>query len=179
MQASDVPRSFRTIGRPSASTLFRPGGLHERTRQQHFSGGAIEHVEQAVAIGGHDHLGRSLLQRNRREHRHLRRIPIVQIVRRELIVPAQLARVDVERDERARVQVVALAILSVVRGIRIARAIEHEIQIGVVAPRHPHTATALGHRFSRRPRFAAGLSRRRHGVETPLAVAGSARCRRR
>ena len=89
---------------------------------------------------------RPLLQRHGREHWHLCRIPVVQIVRRELIVPAQLAGVGVERHERACIEVVALAVLSVVRGIRIARAVEHEIQLGIVAAGHPDTAAALRHR---------------------------------
>ena len=102
--------------------LARPGRRHERLPQQQLAGLAVEHVEEAVAVGDHDHFPRAALPVDVRLHRHVVRVPVVGVVRRELIVPAQPAGVGVERDEGIRVEVVSQPVVAVVVGVRVAGA---------------------------------------------------------
>ena len=90
---------------PLAHVSFCTNGRAE----QHLSIRAIEHVEEAVAIRLQQQLARLALEHRVDEHRRLLRVPVPQIVRRELIVPAQLSGFRVEREDRIRVEVVALA----------------------------------------------------------------------
>jgi hypothetical protein len=78
-----------SIGRPLAVDLLGPRRLDERLGDDHFAGDAIDGVEEAVAVGEHHDLARLAVDRQLAEHRHLRRIPVVHVVRRELIVPAR------------------------------------------------------------------------------------------
>ena len=71
----------RHNGAPISAHPRCPGCLHERAREQHFSCGAIEDIEQAIAIGLHDDLRHPLLQLHGGKHWNLGRIPVVQIVR--------------------------------------------------------------------------------------------------
>ena len=70
---------------------------------------AIDGEEVAVARGGRDQLARPAVDHAVDEDRRLRRVPVVRVVRRRLVVPRHLAGIDVDRDERAREEVVALA----------------------------------------------------------------------
>ena len=116
------------LDRPAVGAdLLRPGLVHERLGVKELAVGAIEHVEEAVAIGHHHDLARLAGDREVGEHRNLVRVPVVRVVRRELEVPLQRAGVGVERDERARVEVVALAIVAVEIGVRIAGAPVDEV----------------------------------------------------
>ena len=81
-----------------------------------FAVGAIERVVEAVAIGEHHDLAGLAANRQVREDRHFGRIPVVHVVRRELVMPFQLAGVGIERDERIAIEVVALAAVAVVIG---------------------------------------------------------------
>ena len=76
------------------------------------------------------------------EHRHLGRVPVVDVVRRELVMPAQPARVGFERDERRGVEIVAFARVAVVVGSRISRAEEDEVLLRIVGAGDPNRAAA-------------------------------------
>ena len=67
-----------------------------------FPGDAIDRVEEPVAVGEHHDLARLPVDGELSKHGHLRRIPVVDVVRRELVVPLQLAGVGIERDDRRR-----------------------------------------------------------------------------
>jgi len=73
-----------------------------------------------------------------------------------LEIPPELSGVGVEGQKRARVEVVALAIVSVIIGIRIARAIVDEIQRWIVTT-VTHAARHRARQPRRSPRIAAGL----------------------
>ena len=155
-----------------AADLLGPGRLDERLRDDHLSGDAIDRVEEAVAVREHHDLARLAVDRQIAEHRHLRRVPVVDVVRGELVVPLQLAGVRVERDERRGEEVVAFAIGAVVVGARVAGAIEDEILLGIVGPGHPDRSSAAQVRVTLRPGVAALFSRPGHGVEPPHLLAG-------
>ena len=72
------------------------------------AGHAIEHEVIAVAGRLHHQLAGPAVELPIEEHRRLRGVPVVRVVWRGRVVPRQLARVDVDRDEGAGVQVVAL-----------------------------------------------------------------------
>ena len=93
------------------------------------------------------------------------------VVRRELVVPAQPAGVDVERDHRIAVEVVALAALAVVIRSGIAGAEVGEVQLGIVRRGDPDARSAARPRITR-PRVVARLARPRNREEPPGALAG-------
>src|SRR4026207_926453 len=88
----------------------------------------------------------------------LRRVPVVHIVRGELVVPAELAGVSIERDERSGVQVVAQAALAVIVRARIAGAAEQKNQLRT-GPAGDPCARAPGLPGIARPRLVARLAR--------------------
>ena len=69
--------------------------------------GAIERVEESVAREMADDLARLAVDGKVVEHVHADLVVVPRIVRRVLEIPGQLARVDVQRDDGVRVQVVA------------------------------------------------------------------------
>ena len=89
-------------GRPFASKPSIQFTFTYGLPEQELAGRAIEHVHQAVAIRPQHHLARLPAERDVGEHRHLRRVVVELVVRRELVMPLQLARIGVERDARCR-----------------------------------------------------------------------------
>ena len=81
------------------------------------------------------------------------------VVRRELKVPPDLAGVGVERNHRRGVEVVPFAHLAEVVGAGVARSIEHEVLFGVIGTGHPdRSAAALVRIGTLRPCVSAGSS---------------------
>ena len=75
--------------------------------------------------------------------RRLLRVPVLQIVRRVLKVPLQLAGRGVKRQHRVRVQVVALPLPPVVVGARVAGGPVQRVKIGVVGAGEPRGRAAV------------------------------------
>ena len=88
--------------------LPRPGRVAEGLADEQLAGHAVEHVEEAVAVRHHHDLARLAGDGEVGEHRHVGRIPVVRVVRRELERPLQRAGVGVERDDRRGVEIVPL-----------------------------------------------------------------------
>ena len=112
----------RQQNRPAVlSDPARPGQLlDEGFGQQELARQPVEDIEEAVAIAVEQELARPAAKLDVDEHRRLGRVPVVQVVRRELEMPLQFARVRVEREDGIRVQVVALPLVAVVVGTGIA-----------------------------------------------------------
>ena len=88
-------------------------------------------------------------------------------------MPDYLAGVDVERDERAGVEVVARAPLAGVARRRVAGADDVELRLRIVGTGNPGLAAAVARRVEARPRVQAGIAGvHRHGVGLPLQLAG-------
>ena len=96
--------------RPTSGILDRPTVLiqpespillDEVFAHQKFAGGAIQDVEEAVAIGPEHHFALLALPVDIGEDRNLRRIPVVFIARRELEIPFQLSGVRIESDTQS------------------------------------------------------------------------------
>src|SRR5436190_22305206 len=85
-------------------------------------------------------------------------------------MPARLAGLDVDRDERARIEIVALARIAVPVGTRIARAPVEQLQRRIVRAGEPRRAAAV-HPAVAGPRLAARLAGRRYRPEAPPRLA--------
>ena len=83
------------------------------------------------------------LERGINQQQRLLRIPIPQIVRRELKVPAKLARLRVERDNRVGIQVVSLTAAAIGVGIRVSRGPEERPRLRIVAAGQPRRTATL------------------------------------
>ena len=79
------------------------------------------HREQRKIVEAAEHIGLNRL------HRHMRGVPVVNVMRRELIMPPQLAGVGIDRQQGTGVEIVAVPIVAVVIGIWIARAVEDKV----------------------------------------------------
>ncbi len=126
----------------------------------------------AVARGLRDQLALLPVHLVVDQHGGLRRVPVVRVVRRGLEVPGHLARVGVDRDDRAGKEVVAGPVLVRDDRLRVAGGDEDEVQLRVVGDRLPGHAAAVGRHLCVRPGFRARLALLlRHGVEAPLHLA--------
>ena len=105
------------------------------------------------------------------QHGDLGRVVIHRVVRRELVIPFQLAGVGVERDHAIAIEVVAEADVAIGVRRRIADAPEGEVGVGVVSADVPDGRAAGLPRIAR-PGFMARLARPGDGVEAPGFLAG-------
>ena len=145
----------------------RPGLSAELRAVEEFAGGAVQHVVKAVAVGDHHKL--SIVGVH--QHGHVSGIPIVEVVRRELKVPAQLAGVGIKRDQRAGVQIVAFACVAIVIGTGISGSPVDDVEGGIVCAGNP------GRRAARLPTlalpgFVSSLAGAGHSPEAPQAAPG-------
>ena len=95
--------------------------LHEGGGLQQVAAGPIQDVEEAVAVRVQQQAARLAAPRRVHQDRRLLRVPIPDVVRRVLEVPLETARRGIERQNRIRVQVVALPLAPVVVGTRDCR----------------------------------------------------------
>ena len=92
-------------------------------------------------------------------------------MRRELVIPLELAGLGFERQDRIGVEIVAFALAAVEIGTGIADRPEHGVERRVVGAGHPGRAGAMLDVFAL-PGFRAGLAGQRHGPESPDFLAG-------
>ncbi len=78
----------------------RPGLLDERLAQQELSGGSVQHVEEAVAVGPQHHFAWFALPVDIREYGNLGGVPVILVAGRELEIPLQLTGVGIQRHHR-------------------------------------------------------------------------------
>ena len=78
---------------------------------------------------------------------------------------------EIQREQRAGIEVVAGADVAVVVRTRIARAPVEQVQLRIVGAGQPRRRAAVLPRVAA-PRVRARLTRRRHGPEAPRALAG-------
>src|ERR1041384_34563 len=105
------------------------------------------------------------------QHGRLCRVPIVQIVRSVLEVPAELAAERIERQHRIGVQIVAFALVAVIVRAWIAGSPEKLVGLGIISTREPCGSAAMLDRLAG-PSFRQRLTRRGNCPETPDALAG-------
>ena len=86
-------------------------------------------------------------------------------------MPAQRARVGVDREQRTGIEVVAFAIVAVVVGIWIAGAVIEQVELRVITSGDPRRSAAACGYIGIRPRLAAQLAGIRNRIEAPDAPA--------
>ena len=108
-------------------------------RRNEFARGAVEDVQEAVAVELHRHLAHLAVHLQLGEDQLPAGVVVVRVVRRELVVPDDLAGLRPQREHRGGVEVVARAAL---RGPRrgIADAPVHEIELRIIGPGDPRRA---------------------------------------
>src|SRR6266850_6134233 len=136
---------------------------------------AIECSEHAGLARGGDQIPRATADRLPEEWRNLGQVPIVRVAGQELIVPAQLAGADVERDEGIGIEIPPRPEMTgeVGGGVR-----DRDVQLllrGIERERSPDRPTALGETHGILPGLRTRFTWTRHGVEPPdrLAVGES------
>ena len=150
-----------------------PIHLDKRFAEQELSGCAIEHVEEPIAVCPKHDFARTALPLHIRKHGNLGGVVVELVVRRELVVPLQLAGIGVERDHGAAVQIVAIAFVAVPVWSWISNTPIGEIQIRIVGTRDPNRGAAMFPRVSvRRPGLVSGFTGTRNGVEAPNFLPG-------
>src|SRR6516164_3571132 len=148
-------------------------GLREAARDESLPRLPIEGEIVAISAGGQDHLARAAPPEiTVDEHRRLRGIPIVRVVWRGLVVPGHLAGIDVDRNDGARVEIVARPAGPVrVCRSRIAGPKDVEACFRIVDARQPWMASAVPGGIEALPRLEPGIAgSHRHRVERPLEV---------
>src|SRR6266853_966642 len=99
------------------------------------------------------------------------RIPIIDVVRRELKMPPELAGVAIQSDQRTGIEIVALAPVAVVVGPGIAGSPIHKVELGIVGAGDPRRRAARLPTLAL-PRFMSRLTRTGNRPEAPHAAAG-------
>ena len=141
--AVGVCPSFST-GRPSAPisrahVSFLTNGLASRSAPV----GAIEHVEETVAVRVQEQLAGLPVPVRIDEHGRLLRIPVPEVVRRVLEVPLEPSSRGIQREDRVGVEIVAVPLAAVVVGTRIARRPVERLERRIVGARQPRGAAAM------------------------------------
>ena len=98
--------------KPLVQFIFPDEGLGH----QEFAVVPVEHVKEAVAIGLEQQLARPATIVGVHQDHWFGRIPVVQIMRRELVIPFQFAGLDVQRDHAIGIEVGAAALVPSVAG---------------------------------------------------------------
>ena len=160
----------------------RPTHFHERLGGDEFAGDTVQHIEETVLRRLHDHLAHAAVDVEIEQHQLLHVVEIPVVVGNGLVVPLELAGGEVDREDRARVQIVETRSAAKLLHPRfgVAGANVDEVRFGIVRESVPHggaaavlpEVTAPGFRRLAQ-RFAfVGLRRvARHGIEAPLQFA--------
>ena len=156
----------------SDGTAFRvfgvaPGLLTVGVGGDEFAGGAIQHIEETVAVG----LQNEVLAAGIHEDGDLGCVPVVLVVFGELKIPVELAGIGIQGEQRVAVEVVTGAAFAAIGRGRIAGGPEDLVGSGVVGAGVPcrRAADFPGVCF---PGIVAGLAGTGDGVEAPAALAG-------
>ena len=133
---------------------------------------AIEHEQEAVLRRLRDDFARAAAVADRQQLRRLRQVVVPKIVVHELLMPEPAAGARVERDERVREEIVALAIAAEEVVARGAERDEDDAVLFVDGHLAP-VVDAAGRRLGAlRPRVVTELALVRDAVEDPLELAG-------
>src|ERR1700676_690040 len=101
----------------------------------------------------------------------MRGVPVVNVVRSKLEIPAQLPSIGIERHQRAGIEIVAISIIAVIIRVRISGAVVHEVQCWIITSGHPCGPSAALRDVDTGPGLAAGITGHGNRVEMPEAFA--------
>src|SRR5579864_1443342 len=117
--------------------------LHERSRVQKSSIGPVENIEKAIPVGLYQQASPRAALLRIHQDRGFIRIVVVQIVRRELEVPFQFARIGVESQHASRIKIVAGAGVSHKVRRRITGCPIQSIEFRIIGTGHPGRPTSV------------------------------------
>ena len=143
-----------------------PRHLREGFAEEEFAREPVQHIEEAVPVGGHHDFARLALPLQIRQNRDLRGIEIEFVVRRELEMPFQLSRVGIHRDEGTGVEVIARPHIAVPVGARIPDSPIDQVRFRIVRAGGPDGSPAMPPGIAA-PAVMARLTRLRNGMEAP------------
>src|SRR4029079_10786998 len=107
------------------------------------TGRAVEHIEHAIAVRPHHYFAGAAVQFDVGENGNLGRIPIEFVVRRELVMPFELAGVGIDGDDGGAIEVVSKAVVAVIVGTRVASAPHREVRLGIIGTGNPDGGSAV------------------------------------
>ena len=137
-----------------------------------FAGGAIEHVQEAVAVGMHQHFVHLPIDTNVGEDVFVDAVVVVHVARRPLIVPDDLAGFGLHCDHRRDIQVVARPHMWRPRA-GVAGAPVDEVEFRIIRAGHPGARAATQIMIAVfGPGVTARFARRGGGVRAPQSFAG-------
>ena len=139
--------------------------LHE------LAGDPIDHIKHSAAVRPQHDLAGAALPIDVGEDWNLGRIPIELVMRRELVIPLELARIRVESDHRAAIEIVTEPGIAIPVGTGVAGSPVRQVQIGVIGTGHPNGGAAV-HPGITAPGFMTGLARAGNRVESSNFFSG-------
>ena len=137
-----------------------------------FAVGAIEHIEETVAIGVEEKFARFAVEIGVEEDGDFGGVPIVEIEGSELEIPLEFAGVGIEGDDGIGIKIFAFAFGAVVGGSGIAGGPVEKIELGIVCAGDPGGSAAAGSGIGTGPGITAGFAGSGDRVEAPGEFAG-------
>src|SRR5262249_3060796 len=120
-----------------------PSLIDEGSGEQVLARGAVEDKEKGIAAGLREKFPRLAFELSIEQNGSFDRVPVVDVVRRRLKGPDKFARVRIERNDGASVEIVAGPIGACQHRIGIAGAPIKKIEVGIVSSGHPGHAAAV------------------------------------
>ena len=117
--------------------------LGERISLHQLAVGAVEHERVAAFVHVHEQFPHPAVDLAIEQLKFRIDVPVPYVVRNFLVIPLQRAGLQIERDNRAGVEIAALAIVTVKGGPRIAHAEIQHVEIGIVGAGRPHGSGAV------------------------------------
>src|ERR1700677_4649812 len=108
-------------------------------------GDAIENEEVSIPAGVKQKFARFSLEFAVDDHRGLRRVPVVRVMRRRLEIPGELTRIHIESHDGGGIEVVAFARRAGKGRSWVGRSEVVEMQLRIVASRKPRAPASVPH----------------------------------
>src|SRR5262249_1070734 len=148
--------------------------VHVGSGAQEFACGAIEDVEKSVAIRVQQQLAHAAVKGHVDQHGPALRVPVMRVVRCELEMPFELSGLEIERDNRAGVKIVAAPSASVEIRPGISGGPVEQVQIRIEGSAEPGSpATPLNRKIA--PGLRARIALGGNGIKAPELLAGRSR----
>src|SRR5262249_31212115 len=142
-----------------------PGDLDKRVGPQQGAIGAVDDIEEAIAVGLHDDLADLAIDCKVGLYQLVDPIIIVRVIWRELIVPDNLAGFGPEGEHRGAIEIVPLAELGIPRAA-VARAPIDQVKVRIVGASQPGRPATMLPGIAR-PGVATRLTGSRNSVAAP------------
>ena len=143
-----------------------PSLFRIRSALQKFAGGTVQQVIEGIPVRHRHGLALPPAHRRIEQHRNFGRVPIVGVMRSELEMPLQLARIGVKCHQRAGIEIVARPYVTVPIGSGVPHAPVDQVGFRIVGAGDPCGASP-GLPVVALPCIVSGLTGRRDRPKTP------------